>query len=183
MAKVIFGMTISLDGFVNDREGRVARLYPDLAALAETEILRESIEMTGAVVMGRHSYDMAQGDLTGYEYQTPIFVLTHQPPQEPPRGQNEALKVYFVTEGIERAIEQAKAAAGDKVVQVIGGPDTGYQALEKGLVDEINIGLMPVLLGGGLPLFGQGGLEALKLEKIRVLEAGDRTDITYRVIK
>lgn len=183
MGKVIFGMTISLDGFVNDSNGSVARLYPDLADLRETKMLREAIEMTGAVVMGRHSYDMAQGDLTGYEFQTHIFVLTHNPPEKEPKGQNDHLKVIFVGDGIESAIRQAITAAGDKDVQIVGGPDTGGQALRKGLVDEIQIGVMPVLLGQGLRLFEQMGLEPLELEKIQVLETSDRTDIKFRVKK
>ena len=80
MAKVVVGMTMSLDGFVNDRQGSVARLYPDLAALQKTEMLREAIANTGSVVMGRRAYDMANGDFTGYEFQVPIFVVTHRPP-------------------------------------------------------------------------------------------------------
>jgi dihydrofolate reductase len=80
MGNVIIGATISLDGFMSDRNGDLSLLYPDLEALGQTEMLREEIRATGAVVMGRRAYDMAQGDLTGYEYQTPIFVLTHRAP-------------------------------------------------------------------------------------------------------
>ncbi len=69
-------MTLSLDGFVNDPNGSVARLYPDLVALAKTEILPEAITNTGAVVMGRRAYEMANGDFTGYKFQVPIFVVT-----------------------------------------------------------------------------------------------------------
>src|SRR5574342_140481 len=80
MGKVIVGTTMSLDGFINDRTGSLAPLYPDLARLRETDMLQESMESTGAVLMGRHAYDLADGDFTGYEYQVPIFVLTHHPP-------------------------------------------------------------------------------------------------------
>jgi len=80
MANVIIGATMSLDGFMSDRNGDVSRLYPDFEALHETEMLHEEIRATGAVVMGRHAYDMAAGDFTDYEYQTPIFVLTHHLP-------------------------------------------------------------------------------------------------------
>src|SRR5881394_3967024 len=111
MGNVIVGATMSLDGFMNDRNGDVSRLYPDLEALRKTEMLQESMRMTGAVVMGRHAYDMAQGDLTGYEYQVPIFVLTHVAPAMAPKGQNEKLRVSFVRDGIESAMAQAKAAA------------------------------------------------------------------------
>src|SRR5438552_16792273 len=121
MGKVIVGTTMSLDGFISDRYGNVGRLYPDLAALRNTEFLQESISNTGAVVMGRRAYDMAAGDLTGYEYQVPIFVLTHEPPEKTAKGQNERLRISFVSGSIESAIEKAKAAAGDKDVTVIGG--------------------------------------------------------------
>jgi len=76
MAKVIVGTTMSLDGFMNDRQGSLGRLYPNLEDLRETEMLQESMRSTGAVVMGRHAYDLANGDFTGYEYQVPIFVVT-----------------------------------------------------------------------------------------------------------
>src|SRR3954452_10172373 len=97
MGKVVAGMVISLDGFVNDRNGNTSPLYPDMAALRETEVLQEAIRTTGAVVMGRETYDMGAGDYTGYEFQSPIFVLTHHLPDKAGRVQNEKLKFYFIT--------------------------------------------------------------------------------------
>jgi dihydrofolate reductase len=88
VGKVLLGMAMSLDGFINDRNGSVGRLYPDLEALGKTEILQEAIRTTGAVLMGRHAYDMAEGDFTGYEFQVPIFVLTHHVPARVARGEN-----------------------------------------------------------------------------------------------
>ena len=85
MGNVIVGATMSLDGFMNDRHGDVSRLYPDLEVLRRTEMLQEEIRTTGAVVMGRRSYDMGEGDLTDYEYQVPIFVLTHHVPEKGPK--------------------------------------------------------------------------------------------------
>src|SRR5947207_8807145 len=101
MGKVIIGATMSLDWFMNDRNGDVSRLYPDLEALRSTEMLQEEIRTTGAVVMGRRAYDMAEGDVTDYEYQVPIFVLTHDVPEQVVKGENDQLTVTFVTEGIE----------------------------------------------------------------------------------
>src|SRR5439155_8406613 len=124
MAKVVVGMTLSLDGFVNDRNGSVARLYPDLAALRKTEFLREAIANTGAVVMGRRAYEMASGDFTGYEFQVPIFVVTHRPPKDAPKGQNANLSIAFVTEGTDAAVQRAKKAAGARDVTVVGGAST-----------------------------------------------------------
>lgn len=183
MGKVIVGTTMSLDGFINDRNGSLSRLYPDLAALRETELIQEEMGTTGAAVMGRRAYDLAEGDFTGYEFQVPIFVLTHVVPEQAARGQNEKLTFTFVTNGIESAIAQAKAAAGDKDVMVIGGANTAQQCIRAGLVDELRIGIVPVLLGEGLRFFEHLCSEQLELEKTKVLESPGRTDILFRVVK
>jgi dihydrofolate reductase len=171
-------MTMSLDGFVADRNGDAGILYPDLAELRHTEALKETIASTGAVVMGRRTYDMAQGDWTGYEFQVPVVVLTHRVPEIPDEG----LEFTFVTDGVESAIRRAHAAAVGKHVTVVGGPDTGRQLLRAGLVDELEISIMPVLLGEGLRLFEGLGAEPIRLERIRVFESGARTEIRFRVL-
>ena len=183
MAKVRFGMTMSLDGFIHDRSGSVSRLYSDFETLRESESLQDSIRTTGAVVMGRRAYDMGQGDFTDYEFQTPIFVLTHHVPSQPAKGENDNLSFTFVTDGIESAIEKAKAAAGDKYVTVVGGAATGQQLIQAGLVDELEIDIMPVLLCGGLRLFEHLGVDPIDLEKIDVIENGARTGLRFRVLR
>ncbi|HLZ63959.1 MAG TPA: dihydrofolate reductase family protein [Ktedonosporobacter sp.] len=183
MGKVIVGATMSLDGFMNDRHGDVSRLYPNLEALRTIEMLQEEMQMTGAVVMGRRSYDMAEGDLTDYEYQVPIFVLTHHVPEKRPKGENDQLTVTFVTGNIESALEKAKAAAGDKQVTVVGGANTAQQCLRAGLVDEIHIGIVPILLGEGLRFFESLVDEHIELERTRVFASPTRTDIWFRVVK
>ncbi len=183
MGNVIIGATMSLDWFMNDRHGEVSRLYPDLEALRSTEMLQEEIQTTGAVVMGRHAYDMAEGDVTDYEYQVPIFVLTHDVPEQVVKGENDQLTVTFVTDGIESALEKAKAAAGDKHVMVVGGANTAQQCLRAGLVDEIHIGIVPVLFGEGLRFFEPRANEQIELERTRVFESPTRTDLWFRVVK
>ncbi len=182
MQKVVAGMTMSVDGYVNDRNGDTSRLYPNLDKIRELSIVKEAIETTGAVLMGRRSYEMANGDLTGYEFQTPIFVCTHHAPERVPKGQNENLKVIFIGEGIEMAVARARDAAGPKNVQVVGGVDVIQQLLQKGLVDELVIGLAPVLLGGGLRLFDRAEDAGIVLEQIEVIAAQGRTDVRFRVI-
>jgi dihydrofolate reductase len=181
MAKVIVGMTLSLDGFVNDRQGSVARLYPDLAALQKTEVLRDAIANTGAVVMGRRAYEMANGDFTGYEFQVPIFVVTHHPPKQVAKGENAKLSFTFVGD-VAGAIQKAKDAAGSRDVSVIGGASTAQQCITAGLVDELEIGIVPVLFGDGLRFFEHLSDEKLQLETIKVLESPGRTDIRFRVV-
>ncbi len=183
MGNVIVGATMSLDWFMNDRSGDVSRLYPDFEALHRTEMLQEEIQTTGAVVMGRRAYDMGEGDFTDYEYQVPIFVLTHHIPEKMAKGQNDQLTVAFVTDGVESAIEKAKAAAGDKHVMVVGGANTAQQCLRAGLVDEIHIGIVPVLLGDGLRFFEPEANERVELERTRVFESPTRTDLWFRVVK
>ena len=183
MGNVIIGATMSLDWFMNDRHGDVSRLYPDLESLRTTEMLQEEIQMTGAVVMGRRAYDMAEGDVTDYEYQVPIFVLTHSVPDRVAKGQNDQLTITFVLDGIESAIEQAKIAAKNKHIMVVGGANTAQQCLRAGLVDEIHIGIVPIFLGEGLRFFDPLVNEQIVLERTRILESPTRTDIWFRVIK
>jgi len=185
MGKVILGMTMSLDGFINDRSGSVGALYHDLDALQDTEPMREAKQNTGAVVMGRNAFAMAEdpdsfaGD---YEFQVPIFVLTHVAPKKHPKETNE-LTFTFVTDGIESAVEQARAAADNKDVTVIGGASVAQQCLKAGLVDELQIDIMPVLLCGGLRLFEGIDVEQFQLERLTAMELpSGRTHLKFRLI-
>ena len=182
MATVTAGMTMSLDGFVTDEHGSASSLWPDLADLQGTDYMIAAIEQTGAVVMGRRAFEMGDPDafVGNYEFQVPIFVLTHNPPAVAPK-QDEHLTFTFVTDGVESAIEQAKAAAGESVVQVIGGASVVQQLLNAGLVDELHIDVMPVVLGGGLRLLENIDPGQFRLEKTGVVEAGVRTSLRFRV--
>lgn len=186
MGKVIAGagMSMSLDGFINDSEGKVGRVNPDFAELHDVPSFKQMIENTGAAVMGRHTYDMAdpfEWANDTYELQTPIFVLTHTPPEKYPKG-NGKLSFTFVTDGIESAVAQAKQAAGDKNVQIIGANAT-QQCLNAGLCDELQLNLISVLLGSGTRLLENIDTDKIKLERIKVEEVTSvRTSITFKVI-
>jgi dihydrofolate reductase len=186
MGKVLAGMTMSLDGYINDRHGSAQALSPDFEELLEAPSFKKMTDNTGAIIMGRHVYEMAdpfQWVNEDYEFQLPLFVLTHTPPEKYPKG-NDKLSLTFVTDGIESAIRQAKEAAGDKMVQVIGGADTIQQAINSGLCDELQIDIMPVLLGRGLRLFENIDTEHIKLERVRVEETTSlRTDILFKLTK
>jgi dihydrofolate reductase len=135
--------------------------------------------------MGRHTYEMA-GDTdeyaNSYEYQVPIFVVTHQGPEKHPK-QNDRLTITFVTGGIERAISLAKAAAGDKDVTVVGGPNLIQQCLRANLADELHVDIMPVLLGKGLRLFDAVSDLPVHLEKLKLMETPARTSLQFRIVK
>jgi dihydrofolate reductase len=182
MGNVILGIAMSLDGYINDASGSVNPLYENFQALVDSPPFQEAMRDTGAVVMGRRSYEMANGDFTGYEFQVPIFVVTHHAPDVIAKGTNDQLSFTFVTEGVESAIAQAKAASGDRNVMIIGTASIGMQCLNAGLVDIVQVDVVSVLLGAGLRMFDSLAAP-LELEQTRVLELGDRTTIDYRVVK
>lgn len=115
-----------------------------------------------------------------YEFQVPIFVLTHHPPSIAPK-QDEHLTFTFVTGGVESAVAQAKAAARNKAVHVVGGVSIAQQLLDAGFVDELHVDIMPVFLGIGLRSFASPSLERVRLEKINVQEVGGRTCLKFRL--
>jgi dihydrofolate reductase len=182
VGKVVLGVTISLDGFAEDSNGSVGALYPDLDTLHRTDLLKDSIRNTGAVVMAWKEFAMAQDPnwfAGNYEYQVPIFVLTDEVPQKHPK-ETEQLKFTFVTDGIGSAIGQAKAAAGRKDVTIIGSATTAQQVLNAGLADELQIDIIPIFLRNGFRPF-ECIDENIRLQKIKVLEADERTSLQFRV--
>ena len=175
---------MSLDGFMSDRVGSVERLYSDFRELATVSSFQQTIHTTGSVVMGRRTFEMGEPDLyaSNYEFQVPIFVLTHSIPQRHPQ-ENDTLKFTFVTDGIESAIFQAKEAAGERDVQIVGGASTVQQALNAGLCDELHIDIMPVLFGEGLRIFENIELDKFELARSKVEETTrTRMGIVLRVI-
>jgi dihydrofolate reductase len=174
-------MTMSLDGFVADRSGSTSRLS-DPAASAGSEYMNALIRATGAVVMGRRSYAMAEDPdwfVGNYEFQVPIFVLTHTPPPVMPK-QDDDLTFTFVTDGIASAIAQARAAAGERAVQVLGA-SVVQQVLRAGLADELHVEVAPVLLGAGLRLFDDPALDSVALTKAGVHEVGETTSLRFLI--
>jgi dihydrofolate reductase len=183
MGEVHAGMVMSLDGFVKGRDGDNTPLYPAFDDMIASDLMQEIIATTGAVAMGRNSYSMGS-DYTDYEFQVPLFILTHNVPTTVAKGASDKLSFTFVTDGVESLIRQAKAAAGDKNVVVVGGADVIQQCLKAGLIDELQIGFSPVLLGDGLRLFENLENENIQLEKVKVVEwAGGVTEIRFRMLK
>ncbi len=182
MAKVVLGVTISLDGFAEDSKGSVVALYPDLDALRKTDLLKESIRNTGSVVMAWKEFAMA-GDpdwfAGNYEYQVPIFVITDRAPEKHPK-ETDNLTFTFVRDGIESAVLQARVAAGRNDVTIIGSVATVQQVLNGGLADELQIDIIPIFLINGFRPFEHIN-ENIMLEKIKVVEAGERTSLQFRV--
>lgn len=191
MGLVICDMSASLDGYVtgpNDSRtnpfGDGAGMLHDWLSTAATDqdraMLQQMVDATGAVVMGRTSFEKNEGDGGwgdgGPLGDTPVFVVTHHAPTRsyPP-------VFTFVTDGVVSAIDQAQTAAGDKVVGLFGAT-VMQQALPLGLVDEILVHVVPVLLGGGTPLFST--LEsAVNLERIDATATPAATHLRFRVVR
>ena len=191
MTRVICDMSMSLDGYVtgpNDsREnpfGDGAETLHDWIFSAATDedraLVQETLENAGAVVMGRTSFDKNEGDGGwgdgGPLGDTPCFVVTHH---EPTRAHPPIFT--FVTDGVASAIEQAKEVAGDKTVG-LHGATVMQQALPLGLVDEIRVHVIPVLLGGGTPLFATLD-SAIRLERTQALATPAATHLGFRVVQ
>jgi dihydrofolate reductase len=143
------------------------------------ELLSETRTTTGALVTGRRTFDLTHGWGGSHPLDVPVFVLTHTVPQE---WVYEGSPFTFVTDGLESAIEQAKAVAGEKDVGVIGA-SLVQQCIRAGLLDEIHVDLVPVLLGDGVRLLDHLGAGPIELESTRVIEGAGVTHLTFRVVR
>lgn len=201
MGKVSAGATMSIDGFIAGPDdtgfdllfkwygaGDVEVPMPDSTAgvpaprvsAPSAELLRKEQAGWGALVVGRHLYDLTNAWNGRHPLGVTTVVLTHHPPEDRPVADE---NFVFVTEGIEAAIAKAKEIAGDKDVGVNGG-QMARQALEAGLLDEIGVELVPVILGAGTPLFADLGSHPMELEgPILLVEGEGVTHLRYRVRK
>jgi dihydrofolate reductase len=159
---------------------------------ASSRVVEEARENIGAGVMGRNMFGPVQGGDWGDEqwtgwwgddppYHYPVFVLTHYP--RDPVEMKGGTTFHFVTDGIESALEQAKKAAGDKDVMLWGGADVINQYLAAGLLDELELHVVPLLLGGGARVLDNLGDANVQLEQVRAVEAPGVTHLKYRVVK
>lgn len=191
MARVICDMSMSLDGYVTGPSDSRANPFGDgadslhdwmfsAATDEDRAMLQEMLDGCGAVVLGRKSFNKNEGDGGwgdgGPVGDVPCFVVTH----EAPTG-SFAPVFTFVTDGVASAIEQAKEVAGDKVVG-LHGATVMQQGLPLGLVDEIRVHIVPILLGGGTPLFGSLD-HAVQLERSAAKTTPAAVHLSYRVVK
>ncbi|MFE3195506.1 dihydrofolate reductase family protein [Nocardia sp. NPDC059240] len=176
MTKVLWHITMSLDGFIAPEDDSVGWMFGHGAAGA---LGVETMERTGAVLSGRRGYDLGnrardgERKLYGGMWAGPVFVLTHRIDEVPADP-----AVTFLSCGVAEAVEIAGEAAGEKEVGVFGANLAG-QCLEKGLVDEIAVHLVPILLGGGVRLFESD--MRVRLRKIRCDDPGQITDLRFAV--
>ncbi len=159
---------------------------------ADSEVVEESLRATGAVVMGRKMFSGGEGPweedprAQGWwgedpPFHVPVFVLTHHARE--PLVMEGGTSFTFVTDGIEAALEQARAAAGDKDVALAGGASVAQQYLKAGLLEELQIHLASVLLGDGVSLFDRLGIAAIGLEATRVIASPSVTHLRFQMLE
>ena len=198
MTKVAAGITTSLDGYItgpDDGPGRglgvggerlhywvfggpwsYAEEPRGEATGADKQFLDEAVARAGAVVGGRRTYEAAGAWGGQNPFGVPFFIVTHHP-QDAPGDAG-----FTFVDGLDEAVAQAREAAGDKDVSVMGGADVIRQALAAGHVEELWISIAPVVLGGGKRLFDDGFHQTLRLEHLRLLQSPLATHISYRVL-
>jgi dihydrofolate reductase len=180
--KVVVNRAMSLDGFIaapgHVMDWGAGRQLTDFVAQDE---FREIAAATGAMLVGRRTSDVGdrmQAEKPGsadYPFSGPIFVLTHRPPEQP------VPEVTFLTGDIGEAVATARSAAGGKSLEILGA-DVAAQCLQRGLVDEILVYVLPVLLGDGIP-FSAPGLPRIDLEPLSSARSGAVTILRFRVPK
>jgi dihydrofolate reductase len=197
MATVLAGFTMSLDGFIANPDDSVENLF-DWFKSGDTEFVFPDGKMTvrlspasamvmldvwqsvGAIVVGRRMFDIAHGWGGKHPLNAPVFVVSHSIPEGWPRDDAPFTFVTGVADGVEMAIGQAKKVAGEKFV-IVAGANVAQQAFKAGLVDELELDLVPVLLGRGIRAFEYLGVEPIKLERIIAVLAPDVTHLRFRV--
>jgi dihydrofolate reductase len=158
----------------------------------DDDLMRETIARPGAVIMGRRMFSGGEGPWAGDPnadawwgddppFHMPVFVLTHH--EREPVVKQGGTTFHFVTDGIESALGQARAVAGEKDVQLSGGASVAQQYLSAGLLDELNIHIAPILLGGGVSLFGELETDTPGLKLSRVVDSPRVTHVRYEVAR
>jgi dihydrofolate reductase len=158
----------------------------------DDDLARAARGRVGAEIMGRRMFSGGEGAWAddpnadawwgdNPPFHVPVFVLTHH--EREPVAKEGGTTFTFVTDGIESALEQARAAAEDKDVALDGGASVAQQYLSAGLLDELHIHVAPILLGGGVSLFGELGTDAPSLKLTRVVESPLVAHLSYEVAR
>lgn len=190
MSKVCVDMSISLDGFVagpnTSHENPLGQggerlhhwLFADPPDPRDVAVAKEQREAVGAVVLGRRTFDVGVDIWGDVPYPVPSFVLTHRPHADLVMTSG---TFNFVTGGIVEAIEAAKAVAGNRTVQVMGG-ETVQQVVAAGLVDELQLNLVPLLLGKGVRMFDRLAADHVNLVRTRIIDSDRVTHLRFSVV-
>jgi dihydrofolate reductase len=190
MSKVIANMSMSLDGFIADPADGIDQLFGwmgngevevptavDWATFRmsppSAEYMREAMESVGALITGRHLYDITQGWGGTHPLGVPVIVVSHNTPAD-------RVDTFTFADGVEKAVELAKQAAGDKNV-VVASAKIAQQCLDAGLLDGVNVDLVPVILGQGVRWFENLGRTPVELGDPTVVQGRGVTHLAYTV--
>jgi dihydrofolate reductase len=195
MTAVIANLSMSLDGFIADPDDGVQELFgwyangpvtvEDFAGrrsqMTETSaaLFREALANAGAFLVGRRLYDHTNGWGGRPPADAPMVVVTHHPPDDWPR---DGVPITFAADGIQRAVAEARALAGDRNVAVAGA-QLARECLDAGLLDEIVINLVPVVLGDGIPFLAGIPTAPVRLVDPEVTAAAGVTHLRSRVTR
>jgi dihydrofolate reductase len=186
MGKVLFGLSVSLDGFIADTHGDPSQVFAWMGKAMERlhEVVGDTFQETGAVIMGHRTFDQIDSEQgwvfpDGTAPDWPVVVLQSQARAPVKKGKTQ---FYFETSGIESAMKKAQELAGEKYV-ALHGASSVQQALQAGLLDEFHMAVAHVLLGEGVRLFDHLGSKPIHLEHIRTLETPGATHLSFRVVK
>jgi dihydrofolate reductase len=187
MGKVYADLAMSLDGYTTGPGDTVdqpmghggKQLHAWMGDAGNSTVLAELGQGYGAVVIGRHMFDVGEAVWrSDPPFDQPVFVVTHRGRPSTTIGDAE---YTFVTDGFAQALLRARAAAGERNVWICGGANVIQQALRAGALDELQVQVVPILLGGGKRLFDEGALAGVRLEQDRVLAGASVTHIRYRM--
>jgi len=190
MQRIIAGASISLDGYSAGPNVNVNNPMGDGGSRLHEWIFqsdgddRELVEFSseGAVIIGRRMFDVGEEPWgENPPFHLPVFVLTHEPKDTVVKEGGTTFT--FVSDGIDSALRQARAAAGDRDVAVGGGANTMQQYLKAGLLDELQIHVIPVVLGSGIRFFEETDGTPIELERIKVMVSPRATHLWFRVVK
>jgi dihydrofolate reductase len=182
VSQVVWHITMSLDGFIAGPEDSMEWAFRSFAASGPSRVADDVMNTTGAILAGRRWHDVATARYSGRRgiyggrWDGPVFVLTHDPPDDP-----EDPEITFLDGDLEEAVATAKQAAGGKNLEIFGA-DLAAQCLDAGLIDEIVVHVAPVLLGEGVRLYGVAGeRRQVELERTELDESGQLTSLRFRV--
>jgi dihydrofolate reductase len=196
MGKVIAGLSMSLDGFIAAPDDTVPHIFDwyengsvrtewpgnDMVSMTTPQsaaYIQELVASAGALVVGRRVFDITDGWGGHHPIGAPVFVVSHRGPEGWDARHDSSLTT-FVDDGVESAVRQAQAVAGDKVIGVAGA-SIAQQCLDLGLLDEIRVELAPVILGDGIPFFANLARTPVLLENPTVIEGDRVTHLIYPV--
>lgn len=178
--QVVWHITMSVDGFIAGPDHEMEWAFRSSGG--PNRLADEVMHSTGAILAGRGWYDAATAKyrgrhgIYGGDWEGPVFVLTHHPPEDP-----EDLEITFLTGELTEAVATAREAAAGRNLELFGA-DLAAQCLDEGLVDEIVIHLAPILLGDGVRLYGASeNRKPVELERTDLAESGRQTSLRFRV--